>query len=289
MSLVARIAKELKGRATGNRAMVCCPAHNDRSPSLSVAQIAPNMLLVHCHAGCPQEAVVSAMKHLGLWPDVDPRAKGRPVIRPEQQLTGEEIQKQIAAREIWNSAGPIEGTLGEQYLRSRRIMMKPPSSLRFAHLVHGPTQKKLPALVAAITDLHEDVIAVQRIFLRGDGTGKADVSPQKMCHGVMLGGAAKLACADGMWLGVAEGVETGLSAQEMYTIPVWAACGARMHNVEVPSNIRGVVVFADNGAQGAKIAERAAEQFVQLNLEVVIRTPPEGFGDFNDEAQSVVA
>ena len=38
-----------------------CPAHDDRSPSLSIKEVDGGMLLVHCHAGCDTEEVVSAL------------------------------------------------------------------------------------------------------------------------------------------------------------------------------------------------------------------------------------
>ncbi|MCS3751352.1 hypothetical protein GGQ19_002547 [Salinibacter ruber] len=38
-----------------------CPAHNDRIPSLSISLAPEGHLLVHCHAGCPTEAVMSAV------------------------------------------------------------------------------------------------------------------------------------------------------------------------------------------------------------------------------------
>jgi hypothetical protein len=38
-----------------------CPAHNDRIPSLSISLASEGHLLVHCHAGCPTEAVMSAV------------------------------------------------------------------------------------------------------------------------------------------------------------------------------------------------------------------------------------
>lgn len=37
-----------------------CPAHDDRDPSLSVRD-AGDRVLIRCHAGCPAEAVVSAL------------------------------------------------------------------------------------------------------------------------------------------------------------------------------------------------------------------------------------
>jgi hypothetical protein len=38
-----------------------CPAHDDRGPSLSIAEKDDGRILVHCHAGCDVEAVLVAI------------------------------------------------------------------------------------------------------------------------------------------------------------------------------------------------------------------------------------
>lgn len=43
-----------------------CPAHEDRTPSLSIADAEDGRLLVRCHAGCEQSSVWSALKERGL-------------------------------------------------------------------------------------------------------------------------------------------------------------------------------------------------------------------------------
>lgn len=45
-----------------------CPAHSDKGPSLTVSSGQGGRLLVHCHAGCQQTAVIDALKRLDLWP-----------------------------------------------------------------------------------------------------------------------------------------------------------------------------------------------------------------------------
>lgn len=50
-----------KVRATGRSSWVaCCPAHEDRSPSLSIRETPDGMLLLHCFAGCSVESIASA-------------------------------------------------------------------------------------------------------------------------------------------------------------------------------------------------------------------------------------
>ena len=44
----------------------CCPAHNDRNPSFSATDVG-GRILVKCFSGCTQEAVIDALRRLGLW------------------------------------------------------------------------------------------------------------------------------------------------------------------------------------------------------------------------------
>jgi len=66
MSPVERIldALERRGcgpRRTGSGWAALCPAHDDGSPSLSIAEGDDGRALVYCHAGCPTAAVLSAL------------------------------------------------------------------------------------------------------------------------------------------------------------------------------------------------------------------------------------
>ena len=63
------IAQALQARRTGpGRWMARCPAHDDRTPSLSIAE-RNGTLLVHCFAGCRQADVIEALRARGLWPE----------------------------------------------------------------------------------------------------------------------------------------------------------------------------------------------------------------------------
>ena len=59
------IARALGGKKIGSGWMACCPAHEDGNPSLSVEQ-RNGRVLVHCHAGCRQDAVLDALAAKGL-------------------------------------------------------------------------------------------------------------------------------------------------------------------------------------------------------------------------------
>jgi DNA primase len=61
-----------KVKQTGpNKWMACCPAHDDLTPSLSIAQLDDGRVLIHCFGGCAVEDVVASvglrLEH--LFPD----------------------------------------------------------------------------------------------------------------------------------------------------------------------------------------------------------------------------
>ena len=41
--------------------MACCPAHNDKNPSLSIKETKDGDVLLHCFAGCGVDDVVAAL------------------------------------------------------------------------------------------------------------------------------------------------------------------------------------------------------------------------------------
>jgi putative DNA primase/helicase len=45
----------------GDRAEAICPAHDDHTASLSIAKGAEHPVVLHCHAGCPPEAILLAL------------------------------------------------------------------------------------------------------------------------------------------------------------------------------------------------------------------------------------
>lgn len=69
-SPLSRVLARLNAKPSGDGYIAHCPAHDDRSPSLSVQEAADGKVIFHCFAGCPTEAVRLAM---GLtWDDLFP-------------------------------------------------------------------------------------------------------------------------------------------------------------------------------------------------------------------------
>jgi CHC2 zinc finger len=51
--------------------IACCPAHEDRQPSMTVRETGDGLILVHCFAGCGIDSILSAvgMEVEELYPD----------------------------------------------------------------------------------------------------------------------------------------------------------------------------------------------------------------------------
>jgi hypothetical protein len=85
-------------------------------------------------------------------------------------------------------------------------------------------------------------------------------------------------------LGLAEGVETALSAYQLTNVPTWAVLGAeRLDRITLPPWVRRVIIFADNDVAGRDAAQAAAGRYGRCDgLEVDVRLPPHKGDDWND-------
>jgi putative DNA primase/helicase len=117
----ASIAKALSGRKAGNGWTARCPAHDDRTQSLSIRDADDNKVPVRCHAGCDQERVISALRSRGLWVENSPRSASLITRRAtiERKPDHDDTKRTKAALAIWHSAKPSHGTPVETYLASR--------------------------------------------------------------------------------------------------------------------------------------------------------------------------
>ncbi len=148
----AQIVRALGGHWHRTSGMARCPAHRDRIPSLSVTDDL-GTVLVHCHAGCRQKAVVSALFKLGLWP-VNGASTGvrqdSVAIQHESATKVTELPNGEFALRIWNAAVDLPGTIAERYLCHRGIKIPVLPSLRYAPgTLHAPTGLRLPAITLA--------------------------------------------------------------------------------------------------------------------------------------------
>ena len=88
-------------------------------------------------------------------------------------------------------------------------------------------------------------------------------------------------------MGIAEGIETAMSAMQLFDLPCWAAIGCRLNKIELPEFVSEIVIFADNGAAGRDIAMRAVRVFTARGRKVTMRRPPDDYGDWNDALRAL--
>src|SRR5207248_10970343 len=187
------------------------------------------------------------------------------LIRPQsrqpaqRRRNGEGVDGAAAAQRIWQSAEPLIGTLAETYLRSRGIDIAPPASLRFHPALQHRSDGLWPAMIALVTrGTDDEPVAIHRTFLARDGAGKAPLDNQKLMLGPCHGGAVRLG-SPGDVLMIGEGIETCLAATQDSGKPAWAALSTSgLRSLELPEDVRDVILLADGDAAGETAAQYAA-------------------------------
>jgi putative DNA primase/helicase len=282
MATAESIAMALGGRKAGGGWMARCPAHDDRTPSLSIRDAGDGKVLVRCHAGCEQEQVVAILRSRGLWSSNGPQwhPKQRPSVqhKPDQDDT----RRTEIALAIWQATTPVGNTVVEFYLASRGLHLPPVSTLRFHAGLKHPSGGIWPTMVALVTNgTNGTPLAIHRTFLARDGAGKAPVEPPKMMLGPCRGGAVRLA-PPGDVLMVGEGIEGSLAAMQATGHPAWAALSTSgLRSLDLPEDVRTVIVLADGDDAGEAAARDGAWRWKQQGRHVRIARPPQGM-DFND-------
>jgi len=240
------IVQRLGGVWSGRHAMVRCPAHEDRTPSLSIRQ-GRNSILVHCFAGCDGVAVMRGIRQVLGHTIPDQRAKPEPANDREPPF-----------RRLWAEARPVEGTLGQRYLRDVRGIRFVPADVRFhgrCPMGRGSAARFLPALLVGVF-VRERLIAIQRLFL--------DSQTAVRTHRMMLGnsrGGTWPARFDGGVMRIAEGFESACAYRQLTGQEAGTCFGVRnFGGFDIASGTTRVTLLPDNDLEGARTAHAAIAQ-----------------------------
>jgi len=279
------MAEALGGRKVGTRWLARCPAHDDRQPSLAIAEAKNGKLLVRCHAGCGQREVIAALRARGIWDVGDQRPisfLGKPDRQSPPEPYADAVRRTEAALAVWRASRCAKGTLAETYLRSRGLTTPVPLAIRFHAALTHPSETVWPAMVALVTrGVDDKPIGIHRTFLDRDGSGKAPVEPAKMMLGPCGAGSVRLG-APSSFLMVGEGIETCLAVIQATGHPAWAALSTSgLRSLELPDDINDVIVLADGDEPGEAAARSCALRWCHKDRRVRIARPPRGL-DFND-------
>lgn len=267
----------LGGRWTGKGGLCRCPAHDDRKPSLSV-RVGRTSLLFHCFAGCDAAGILKALRAAGYPVQNSAIAPAEPGRRAADRGSAQALR-------LWREARPIAGTPAQRYLQGRSLCDgtgADTGELRYhARTPCGPypfTQFR-PALIAAVRD-ERGLLAVHRTFLDPARERLAPIEDPRRGLGRFAQGAVRLGAAAPR-LGLAEGLETALSATALFGLPCWATLGTeRFRRVALPPEVSEVVLFLDNDPGGRRAEALAREAFAHLTIEA--RYPRQSGADWND-------
>jgi hypothetical protein len=275
-SIGRALVERLGGRWTGRGGLCLCPAHADRSPSLSI-RVGDYGLLYHCFAGCRSVDVLHAIR------DIDRR--GLVTVPATSALySGRPVGPSPRLQSLWAEAHQIAGSPAARYF-STRGLGPVRQGVRFhprVPLGSGADLCFRPAILCALHD-GPDLLALHRTFLSTDGMCLApDVGQPRRMLGRPGRGAVRLARVSTV-LGIAEGLETALSAMILLGVPVWAALGnERLPHLTIPLSVRRLLILADDDAAGHRSAAAAAEAHAVPGRQVRRLWPGRGFTDWND-------
>jgi putative DNA primase/helicase len=261
------IARGLNARRSGRNWTALCPAHDDSTPSLSITQ-ADDKVLVHCFAGCSQQAVLAALSGRGLWSGepAQPTGPSRERRRGPSPLADNAEARTRMALRLWSEAVPVTGSLAERYFVERRRLDVRQLELRHALRWNGSIQ----AIVALMTDpVSGEAIGVHRTFLDTDGAklerwmlGRQGV--------VCLSAHSKVTIG----LGVTEGIEDGMAVLLSGWSPVWVATSSgAIGRFPVLAGIEALTIFADADGSGMREAEKCADRWRNAGRDVCITAP----------------
>lgn len=160
---------------------------------------------------------------------------------------------------------PLRGTSGAEYLNSRGIYQLPAEAVRL-----NPKQRHngrvYQSIYSLATDDKGELCYLHQTLL--DGAKKADIGAsakrqKSLQEDNYLDHARSVAIRMfpvASTLGIAEGIETALSAHQIYKVNTWATMTANfMKKFRVPAGVKHLIIFADRDETSATGLAAACE------------------------------
>jgi putative DNA primase/helicase len=225
-------------------------------------------------------ALVSKIRKISL---VDARKLVEPLIpSAEVKVSRRDTNKDepVSASRIWKNTKSITDLSPVwAYLKSRNCSYNGTLSLREGF-------DKNFFMAAKICDPEGRGVSLHKTYITREGM-PASFKPNKLLvAGAIPPGSSIRLSAPSESMGVAEGIETALSAQRLFNVPTWSAISAPMlKTFEPPEICKILTIYADNdfnftGQSAAyELARRLKMSKPELRIYVKI---PELVGDWND-------
>lgn len=192
-----------------------------------------------------------------------------------------------AARRLFRAGRPILGTPAEGYLRARGISAVVSPALRFhpSAYYRGDDRaplRRLPTMLAAITDLDGRLVGVNRTWLDVERLCVADLDAPRKVLGTLLGHGVRFGRATDRLL-AGEGIETVLSLKSVLPeMPMVAALTANhLAALLLPPGLARLVIARDSDDAGVRAAARLRDRAEAQGVAVHDLVP--SFDDFNED------
>jgi putative DNA primase/helicase len=194
-----------------------------------------------------------------------------------------------AVTSTWERCPPVTpDSVAGRYLIGRGCTLPHPDGhLRWHPRCQHPSGDKGPALVALVTHaVTAEPMTLHKTWLMADGSGKARLDKPRL----LKGGYPKKGGVIRLWpdeevtygLAIAEGIETALSAGQLFT-PVWSCIDAgNLSTLPVLDAIQSLTIVVDHDEQGILAANECGRRWAEDGAEVVLWVPPTEGQDLND-------
>jgi hypothetical protein len=284
-----QIALSLEGVREGQGWRCRCPAHGGRSLSIKEGQ--DGIPLYYCHgAGCSYSEIKAAMHDMGLSTGSAAPRQDNINLTFGVRRSPDECERNIGTTvDIYRQSQGAAGTPLLPYIRSRGITLAIPEVLRFHPQAPHRCGWYFPAMIALVVGPNGTPYGCHMTFLKGDGSGKypfPEKSLQRETRGTVGGGSVQLMPYDpSCELCIAEGIESALSAAQLFGLPAWAALSTSgLRALELPIEIRKIAIAIDHDLNGAgQVAALSAyTRWTDEGRKVRLLMPPTPGTDFND-------
>lgn len=201
-------------------------------------------------------------------------------IPKEEQI--DENKRKALLNKVWAEGKPVtlEDPAG-QYLFNRTGLKVFGPTLRYhPALWHSDQKKSYPALLAKVTDKDNKPVNIHRTYITDE-----KITKKKLMKGQLPAGSAIRLMPYENEIGIAEGIETAISAWAIFGIPTWAAVSALgIERWEPPPVVEKVWIFGDNDHSytGQMVAYKAAYRLFNTGTWAKVCIPRINGADWND-------
>ncbi len=237
-----------------------CPAHNSSGATLALRD--EGGLQVRCFARCSSAAVLTELHRRGLIDKAEATPDPDAAARRREADESDRAKRIAAARYLWRETEPANWII-ETYLGGRIILCPIPATIRLHRaLHHREANCRRPAMIASVEHTEHGFVGVHCTYLAPNGEGKATaIEPVKRFIGPVAGAAVRLGPATDT-VAVSEGIESGLSYQEVTGTPTWVALSAGgIRSLILPPEICNVIIACDPDPVGIMAAHAAARRW----------------------------